>query len=177
MVWILWLKKDWPPICCFMSITEWKIPITFSPVEKKEAALIILNHILVWPLSYIKPNGIIHFQSDAAHKLFNQIDRYITNWVGSCHPSSIFLWSCSLQKILYGWWVCGEMKHPDLQRGHLSIIWQLYSPVSSAQAAGNADVKSSAALSACQQRKSGVNQQIKKKLQQLIHAWCGCLFD
>lgn len=85
---------------------------------------------ITWSVSYVKPNGILRYQSDAAHKLFNQIDRYITNWVGYCHPSSIFPWSRSLRKILYGWWVCGEMKHPDLRHDHLSILWQLRSPIS-----------------------------------------------
>lgn len=61
----------------------------------REAALIVLNHHIKWPLSYIKPHYIICYPLDAAHKLFNQIDRYITNWVGYCHPSSIFLRRCS----------------------------------------------------------------------------------
>lgn len=72
------------------------IALTLISIEGiKKAALTILNHLVKWPLSYIKQNGIIPYRLDAAHKLFNQIDRYITNWVGYCHPSSIFLWSRS----------------------------------------------------------------------------------
>lgn len=103
-----------------MLITGWKTQLIFS--------LIILNNNLKWPQSYIKPNGIIHHQSDAAHKLFNQIDRYITNWVGYCHPSSIFLWSrspVSAEDTLWMMSMRWNETPPDLQRDHLSIIWQL----------------------------------------------------
>ena len=87
-------------------------------------------------VSYIKSNAIIHHQSDAAHKLFNLIDRYITNWVGHRHPSSIFLWSRSLLSVVDTLWMLSVWWNETPRSpacGHLSIIWQLQwrSPCSS----------------------------------------------
>lgn len=133
---------------------------------------------MLWSVSYVKPNGILRYQSDAAHKLFNQIDRYITNWVGYCHPSSIFPWSRSLRKILYGWWVCGEMKHPDLRHDHLSILWQHLSRDGGERNAGVLVLKSIAAgANLCKKKKCVCvgSQPIWKRVLQVMQSWHGFL--
>lgn len=103
-----------------------------------------MNHLVKWLLSYIKQNGIIHYQLDAAHKLFNQIDCYITNWVGYCHPSSIFLWSCSPVSAEDTLWMMMSMRWNETPRSpawssedHLTatVLFAM-----SQQAAGNADL-------------------------------------
>jgi len=125
-----------------MFATKWETTHLDFHRERKKAALTILNHLVKWPLSYINLNAITHYRFDAAHKLFNQIDCYITNWVGYCHLSSIFLWSRSPVSTEDTLWMM-SMRWNETPHSPTLVIWvssNCYSFVHPVRTAGNADV-------------------------------------